>query len=232
MLGLGTAQLTCFVLGMVATLLATWQAKTTKLQPQKAVMAYLWFVMIADVIGVTIQAYATKGVVCWSGHWYIRAAQVCDVALYLGWSAAFATLSVWVFGKEHERVWFGVGILVVWITLCKVTWQLCPGYYEATPEALASHKTLVDHILTIAHVCGVAVGCGFAARFYLTKNWPLLPHLSTTILLAGAISDCAGEYAHAKPSSDYDLSSVAGSMVYSFVLVAHVYAILRKGGGA
>ena len=227
MLGLNTSQIICFAIGIFAAALAAWQAKATQLPPQKAVAAYLWFVMIADIVGVVIQHYVTTGMTTLSERWYIRAAQSADVILYLGWSFAFALLSVWVFGRKRERDWLGGGLVVAWMVLCKVALRLYPEHGAST-EVIASHKELFDHLFTTAHVVSVGIGIAFTARYYITKNWPLLPHLTTTLLLAGAISDCAGEYAHAKPSVDYDLSSIAGIMVYSFVVIVHIYAALRR----
>ncbi len=227
MLGLTTTQLICFAVGFLAMLLAGWQAKTTKLQPQKAVFLYLLTIMSADIVGVLIQHYITDVVPYGSGGWLIRAARSVDIMLYLAWSLAFALLSVWVFGRDRERDWLGGGIVVAWMILCKVAIRLYPEH-EASAELIASHKEMVDHLFTTAHVISVGIGIVFTARYYLAKNWPLLPHLTTTLLLAGAISDCAGQYAHAKPSADYDLSSVAGIMVYSFVVIAHVYAGIRR----
>lgn len=227
MLGLTTTQLICFAVGLLATILAGWQAKATKLQPQKAVFLYLLTVMSADFVGILIQHYITDVVPYGSGGWFIRTARAVDIMLYLAWSFGFALLSVWVFGRERERDLLGGGIVVAWVVLCKVAMRLYPEH-EASAAVITSHKELVDHLFTTAHIISVGIGIVFTARYYLAKNWPLLPHLTTTLLLAGAISDCAGEYARAKPSADYDLSSVAGIMVYSFVVIAHIYSAIRR----
>ena len=88
---------------------------------------------------------------------------------------------------------------------------------------------MVDRLFTAGHLIGVIIGLVLGVRYYLQKRWPLLPHLTTTILVLGAVSDCAAMYARATPSTDYDLSSIVGILVYMFVVIAQGYTIWTGG---
>jgi drug/metabolite transporter (DMT)-like permease len=231
MLGLSGPQIACFVLGFVSTALAWWIARRGRIPTHRHIAYYLSAIMFADVIGVLIQQYVVKSTPYGSGTAIVQAARQFDTATYLGWPIALVILGAMVFdgGKVGKMVTVCAG--ATWLIMCTylgVTYSAL----DESPTVIQAHRALVDHVFTIGHVLCVAVGFVLAVRFYANKRWPLLPHLTVTIFLLGALSDCAGQYAHAAPSVDYDLSSIVGILVYSFVNVAQGYTIFRIKRGA
>jgi hypothetical protein len=223
MFGLTTSQLICFCVGILATLAAWWMRARALMRPQKHLALYMTAIMAVDVAGVLVQHFVVKDTPYGLDSGVVRAARLLDMAAYVGWPFALANLAILVF--DDGKIWQAIGrcVGVAWCVAASIIVRTYPTSTSSAAE-IDAHKHMVDHIFTGAHVLGVIVGLVMAARFYGQKRWPLLPHIATTIIVLGALSDCAGQYANAKPSADYDLSSIVGILVYTLVFIAHVFA--------
>jgi hypothetical protein len=228
MFGLTNPQLACFCIGFISIALAWWISHQSTIAANKQVAVYLSTIMGADVVGVLIQWYVVKGSSYGHGSALVHAAREIDTATYIGWPVALAALSAIVFDGGRVGRWVAGGVGGVWVVVCTfivVTYARLGDSVVAT----TAHQVMVDRLFTAGHLIGVIIGLVLGVRYYLQKRWPLLPHLTTTILVLGAVSDCAAMYARATPSTDYDLSSIVGILVYMFVVIAQGYTIWTGG---